>query len=107
MPSDAGRELIDRLLRGETTAAENQAIVRHLLRAFPGGNMPDPKKKPSPKKAAPRDPRIRSRVPLLEKLSPELRDLLVFFLDAVLHLDQTIERYREREGKPRTKGGRV
>jgi hypothetical protein len=61
-------------------------------------------RKPSKKSRTARDTRFRSRVPLLEKLSPELRDLLVFFLDAVLHLDQALERYREQgEKKPGTK----
>ena len=46
-----------------------------------------------PARQAPRDARIRSRVPLLENLSPELRDLIVGFLDALLAVDQANPRH--------------
>ena len=56
-------------------------------------------KKPSKKAVVSRDPRIRSRVPLLESMSPELRNLLVGFLDAVLNLERAIEVYKEKQAR--------
>jgi len=65
-----------------------------------------PSTKKLPKKpATPRDPRIRSRVPLLEGMSPELRGLLVGFLDAVLNLERAIEVYREEQTQAPQKDG--
>jgi hypothetical protein len=62
-------------------------------------------KKPSKKAVVSRDPRIRSRVPLLESMSPELRNLLVGFLDAVLNLERAIEVYREEQTQAPQKDG--
>lgn len=60
-------------------------------------------RKSSEKRRTARDPRLRSRLPLLEDLSPELRDLVVGFLDSLLNLDQEIQRYRRQQGEG-TKG---
>lgn len=47
-----------------------------------------------PKEA--RDTRLRARLPLLESLPRELRDVIVEFLDALLNTQETIERARKK-----------
>ena len=50
-----------------------------------------------PKEA--RDTRLRARLPLLEGLPRELRDVFVEFLDTLLNAHETIGRARKRRGK--------
>jgi transcriptional regulator with XRE-family HTH domain len=45
------------------------------------------------------DARLRARLPLLENLPRELRDVVVEFLDTLLNTHETIERVRKRGGK--------
>jgi transcriptional regulator with XRE-family HTH domain len=46
-----------------------------------------------------RDTRLRARLPLLEGLPQELRDVFLEFLDALLNANETIGRARKRKGK--------
>lgn len=46
-----------------------------------------------------RDARLRARLPVLESLPREFRNVLVEFLDIVLNTHETIRRARERGGK--------
>lgn len=52
-----------------------------------------------PKEA--RDTRLRARLPLLEGLPQELRNVFVEFLDALLNAHETIGRARKRRGMRR------
>jgi transcriptional regulator with XRE-family HTH domain len=45
------------------------------------------------------DARLRVRLPLLENLPRELRDVVVEFLDTLLNTHETIQRARRRMGK--------
>lgn len=57
-----------------------------------------------------RDPRLRTLVPLLEKLPKSQLDNLVSFLDSLLQAQAIVERYRsEKIGRPEgaAKGKRV
>jgi len=45
------------------------------------------------------DARLRARLPLLENLPRELRDVVVEFLDTLLNTHETIRRARRRSGK--------
>ena len=45
------------------------------------------------------DGRLRARLPLLENLPLELRDVVVEFLDTLLNTHETIQRTRRRAGK--------
>lgn len=46
-----------------------------------------------------RDTRLRARLPLLEGLPQELRDVFLEFLDALLNVHETIGRARKRREK--------
>ena len=75
----------------------------------PGGNMAPAAKKPPKKSVTLKDPRIRQRVPLLENLSPEMRNVLIGFLDALLNLERALQLCAKQAQEPsgELKGGRA